>query len=116
MSIDGPSLVLKVADDGQGLESPEEGNGLPGMRARAASLGGTLLIRSEPGKGTEVELRVPWRKLRETTWIGRVRLRAETGTVEHRACRNLLFGSVIIEDPPRDSGGTQDSDRLYRRL
>ena len=73
MSVDGSSLVLKIADDGRGVQSAEEGNGLPGMRARAASLGGTLTIRSAPGKGTEVELRVPWRKLRVTTWIGRVR-------------------------------------------
>ncbi len=73
MSIDGPSLVLKVADNGRGLESrEEEGNGLPGMRARAASLGGTLTIHSETDKGTAVELRVPWKMRRKTTWTGRV--------------------------------------------
>lgn len=81
MSVEGPCLVLKVADDGKGMESPgggkngSDGNGLPGMRARAASLGGALAIRSGVGKGTEVELRVPWKKLARTTWISRVRLR-----------------------------------------
>jgi ligand-binding sensor domain-containing protein/signal transduction histidine kinase len=75
LKLDGPHLVLKVADDGVGLASPDEGNGLPGMRARAASLGGTLAIRARPGKGTEVELQAPWKKRSETTWIGRVRRR-----------------------------------------
>jgi ligand-binding sensor domain-containing protein/signal transduction histidine kinase len=65
MSTDGDSLVLKVADNGTGLESlEEEGNGLPGMRARAASLGGRLAIHSGSGRGTEVELRVPWKRPR----------------------------------------------------
>ena len=58
MRVDGCNLVLKVADNGKGMESPEEGNGLPGMRARAASLNGRLAIRSGAGTGTEVELRV----------------------------------------------------------
>jgi two-component system sensor histidine kinase UhpB len=62
MSVDGPHLVLTVADNGKGMESPEEGNGLPGMRARAASLKGRLAIRSGAGTGTEVELRVPWKR------------------------------------------------------
>jgi len=38
VSVDGGNLLLKVRDNGKGMESPEEGNGLPGMRARAASL------------------------------------------------------------------------------
>jgi len=61
LTVDGPNLILKVADNGQGLASIEEGNGLPGMRARAASLGGILSIHSGPGKGTEVELQAPWK-------------------------------------------------------
>jgi signal transduction histidine kinase len=36
------------------------GLGLPGMRARAAALGGTLTIRAAPGgQGTEVRLSIP---------------------------------------------------------
>ena len=78
MSVAGSSLVLKVVDNGKGMEVPaqrSDGNGLPGMCARAASLGGTLAIRSGTGQGTEVELRVPWKKLSNTTWLSRVRLR-----------------------------------------
>ena len=81
LSVDGPSLVLKVADNGKGfptLSSADEGNGVPGMHARAASLGGTLSICSGRNRGTEVELRVPWKKSRKsrgTTWLSRVRLR-----------------------------------------
>jgi ligand-binding sensor domain-containing protein/signal transduction histidine kinase len=66
MSVDGGKLLLKVGDNGKGMEAPEEGNGLPGMRARAASLGGALEIHSAAGEGTEVELRAPlkrpWRR------------------------------------------------------
>jgi signal transduction histidine kinase len=66
MSVDGGKLLLKVRDNGKGMEAPEEGNGLPGMRARAASFGGSLEIHSAAGQGTEVELRAPlkrpWRR------------------------------------------------------
>jgi signal transduction histidine kinase len=53
------SLVLNVRDNGKGMEKPQEGNGLPGMHTRAASLGGALAIRTAAGQGTEIELRVP---------------------------------------------------------
>jgi signal transduction histidine kinase len=62
MSVDGRDLVMKVTDNGTGMDSPEEGNGLPGMRTRAASLKGRLALHSTGGTGTEVELRVPWKK------------------------------------------------------
>jgi len=51
-----------VEDDGQGIEEkvvsgpPGEHIGLSIMRERAARLGGTLNIESEPGEGTRVEL------------------------------------------------------------
>lgn len=60
-------LTLSVADDGKGFERGETGTGETGlrwglaiMRERARSLGGELLVESEPGKGTcvTVELRV----------------------------------------------------------
>jgi signal transduction histidine kinase len=58
-------VCLKVADDGLGFE-PEalagrrDGHyGLLGMRERAQRLGVALLVRSEPGKGTEITLAVP---------------------------------------------------------
>jgi two-component system, chemotaxis family, CheB/CheR fusion protein len=59
--------VLVVEDDGVGfdadrLEVPpgrERGLGLTGMRERAAVIGGTLEIESQPGKGTTLYVRVP---------------------------------------------------------
>ena len=58
----GPAQVaLEVRDDGQGFRSepaaPEGHYGLTGMRERAAAIGGTLEVDSEPGIGTTVRLR-----------------------------------------------------------
>jgi signal transduction histidine kinase/ligand-binding sensor domain-containing protein len=57
---------LRIRDDGKGID-PEVINraerighwGLAGMRERAKRLGGELEVWSEPGAGTEVELRIP---------------------------------------------------------
>ena len=55
-------IALEVRDDGRGfasserLESPLEHYGLTGMRERAAAIGGTLEVSSEPGAGTTVRL------------------------------------------------------------
>jgi signal transduction histidine kinase len=54
--------ILEVADDGIGFESRLHGGGglgLPGMRERAARLGGTLDLQSAPGAGTRVRVEVP---------------------------------------------------------
>jgi signal transduction histidine kinase len=57
---------LRVRDDGKGIDPDEQiraersGHwGLKGMRERAEHLGGELDVWSEPGAGTEIELRVP---------------------------------------------------------
>jgi signal transduction histidine kinase len=57
---------LTVRDDGKGIDEamiqrqPMTGHfGLPGMRERAAIVRGHLDVRTQPGAGTEVELRVP---------------------------------------------------------
>jgi signal transduction histidine kinase len=54
-------VVLEVSDDGAGLPAPPPpgGLGLPSMRERASSVGGTLTIRSAPGGGTLVRLSIP---------------------------------------------------------
>ena len=54
-------LELHVSDNGSGFEpmSAGDGNGLVNMRRRAADLNGTLDLRSEPGRGTELKLSVP---------------------------------------------------------
>lgn len=56
-------VVLAIADDGVGFDSPPgeaAGHfGLAGMHERAELLGGTLSVRSNPGDGTLVRLHVP---------------------------------------------------------
>jgi signal transduction histidine kinase len=57
-------LVLTIADDGQGFDVPSawgKGLGLISMTERLEAIGGTLEIRSQPGAGTRLELRVPFR-------------------------------------------------------
>ncbi|MFZ4302087.1 sensor histidine kinase [Streptomyces cinereoruber] len=59
------SVTLDVVDDGEGFEpgsvrpSSEGGFGLPAMRARAESLGGTFTVESAPGQGTAVAVSLP---------------------------------------------------------
>jgi signal transduction histidine kinase/ligand-binding sensor domain-containing protein len=53
-------IALDVNDDGRGFvvdEAPPGHFGLTGMRERAAMIGGTLEVISEPGAGTTVRLR-----------------------------------------------------------
>jgi two-component system, NarL family, sensor kinase len=55
---------MAVTDDGQGFDSaavhlhPERGIGLRNMRERLAAIGGRLHIQSEPGHGTQIEVRL----------------------------------------------------------
>jgi signal transduction histidine kinase len=55
---DGRSAAIEVADDGDGFPQGKAGRldsyGMIGMRERASSIGATLDIMSEPGKGTIV--------------------------------------------------------------
>jgi signal transduction histidine kinase len=60
-------LTLVVEDNGQGFpkngtrdtgERTRLGHGLPNLEKRLASIGGACTVRSEPGKGTRVELTV----------------------------------------------------------
>lgn len=58
------SVSLDVVDDGRGFDptsapSGDGGFGLPAMRSRARSLGGTLSVESAPGQGTAVALTLP---------------------------------------------------------
>ncbi|MFD1832988.1 GAF domain-containing sensor histidine kinase [Streptomyces desertarenae] len=60
----GAAVVLRVSDDGSGFDPTAVRRagrhlGLVSMRDRAAAVGGTLTVESEPGKGTAVEMEVP---------------------------------------------------------
>ena len=63
------NLHISIADDGVGMEKravvvhADSGyhQGLVGMRERVALLSGKLTIESIPGKGTRVDLAIPWR-------------------------------------------------------
>jgi signal transduction histidine kinase len=52
-------LEFSVADDGPGFAMAAPGAGLPGLAARAASVGGAVEVRSAPGAGTTVTGVVP---------------------------------------------------------
>ncbi|WP_369809377.1 ATP-binding protein [Frankia sp. QA3] len=64
---DGDIVVVTVRDDGVGMaagrmeRAAAEGRlGLAvSVRGRIRELGGTVIVTSRPGAGTEVELRVP---------------------------------------------------------
>ncbi|AOT61946.1 Signal transduction histidine-protein kinase/phosphatase DegS [Streptomyces rubrolavendulae] len=59
------SVTLDVVDDGSGFDpaarvpSADGGFGLPAMRARAESLGGTFTVESAPGQGTALAVALP---------------------------------------------------------
>ncbi len=56
-------LVLKVVDDGRGMEPADRSKprsfGLIGIRERAYILGGSVRIESEPDRGVTIEVAVP---------------------------------------------------------
>lgn len=78
----GDTITLEVEDDGQGFVpagQPDQaspagpsGYGLPGMRERAELLGGTLEVKSYPGRGTLLRLRFPATAERRSTFRLRV--------------------------------------------
>ncbi len=63
LETNGGMVALVVADNGRGIAAPEIASpkslGLLGMSERAAAVGGAVLFRGTPGKGTTVTVRVP---------------------------------------------------------
>jgi signal transduction histidine kinase len=67
------SLEVSIADNGCGFDAiayyqdgaGAKGHGLAVMRERAQSIGGNLVVLSQPGSGTEVKLSIP---VREGRW------------------------------------------------
>lgn len=65
---DGGMVTVSIRDDGKGFmldEAALAGAGNAGllrsMKGRVEDLGGTMAVRTAPGRGTEVELRIPYR-------------------------------------------------------
>jgi len=61
LGMDEQGLRLRIEDDGGGFDTKarSRGLGLLGAAERAAALGGSIEVRSEPGGGTCIELRIP---------------------------------------------------------
>ncbi len=67
LTFDAGSVLLSVDDNGKGFELPQDMTdmanrgklGLLGMQERAVLLGGALSVRSAPGAGTTVSVRLP---------------------------------------------------------
>ena len=58
IALDGGSRVVSVSDDGAGFEADRDGagQGLKNIRARADQIAGAASVRSQPGRGTVVEV------------------------------------------------------------
>jgi two-component system sensor histidine kinase UhpB len=66
----GGDIRLSIEDDGCGLSAAptaSRGLGVIGMRARARSAGGDVNVRSSPGEGVLIEVRVPLDHLPDET-------------------------------------------------
>jgi PAS domain S-box-containing protein len=65
-SLDGGQVEIMIEDDGQGFDAADldskQGFGLQAMAGRAEAVGARLEVKSWPGKGTKISVRVPWRK------------------------------------------------------
>jgi signal transduction histidine kinase len=63
LRMEGEVLVAGVIDDGRGFgpATTRAGVGLSAMRERVEGLGGKIEVKSPPGEGTKVTVRVPLR-------------------------------------------------------
>ncbi|MDX1413021.1 MAG: GAF domain-containing sensor histidine kinase [Candidatus Promineifilaceae bacterium] len=59
----GTAVTLKIEDDGRGFEPFDDsravGHGLANMQARAEGMGGQFDVKSAPGQGTIITLKIP---------------------------------------------------------
>jgi len=66
-------VLVTVEDDGRGFDSAEmnetSGFGLRSMQGRADMLGAFLEVKSSPGMGTQIIIRVPWERKRHENSI-----------------------------------------------
>ncbi|HSK70812.1 MAG TPA: two-component regulator propeller domain-containing protein [Pyrinomonadaceae bacterium] len=66
--LENESLYIEIKDNGRGFDAAEKldgtadgygGNGLPNIKRRAASLNGEFIIASQPGRGTNISIKIP---------------------------------------------------------
>jgi signal transduction histidine kinase len=89
---DDDQVVVTIEDDGKGFESTEletaeeRGHyGIVGMRERAEGVGGQLVVRSEPGRGTIVRASIPYRAAADEAtpaWTDTVEDTDQRGAIE----------------------------------
>ena len=89
---DDDQVVATIEDDGKGFEAneletaEERGHyGIVGMRERAEGVGGQLVVRSEPGRGTIVRASIPYRAAAEEgtpAWTDTVEDTDQHGAIE----------------------------------
>jgi signal transduction histidine kinase len=89
---DDEQVVATIEDDGKGFESTELGTaeerghyGIVGMRERAEGVGGQLVVRSEPGRGTIVRATIPYRVAVDgapSSWTDTVEDTDQRGAIE----------------------------------
>jgi PAS domain S-box-containing protein len=65
-ALDGSQVEVLIEDDGRGFDpaglGAKQGFGLRAMAGRAEAVGARFEVKSSPGSGTQVILRVPWKK------------------------------------------------------
>jgi two-component system sensor histidine kinase UhpB len=59
LGVVGDDVLLRVADDGVGMDGSFPGGGLRGMRERAVAVGAAFEARSAHGRGVEISMRIP---------------------------------------------------------
>jgi signal transduction histidine kinase len=61
LAFDETTVQLTITDDGQAFDVKKavRGSGLTGMRERAKEIGGKFELKSGPGKGTRVAVKIP---------------------------------------------------------
>ena len=59
LHVEDDMLLLSIRDDGVGGADASLGSGLTGLRDRIEALGGKIQVKSPPGTGTSIEVRIP---------------------------------------------------------
>jgi signal transduction histidine kinase len=59
VDVEDEMLLLSIRDDGVGGADAGRGSGLTGLRDRIEALGGKIEVKSPPGNGTRIEVRIP---------------------------------------------------------